>query len=317
MAHEIESIAYANQTPWHGLGTKVDANVSIEEMLVASGLNWTVSHQPVYAHIGKEGEQRQEIRVKGHYALVRDSDKRVMTLASKAWKPVQNSEMLEFFREYTAQGGAKLETAGSLRGGRHVWALADLGTGFKVGGKDEVRGYLLFSSSHEVGKSTKIKIVATRVVCANTMAIAMREKGHQYTQSHINAFNAEAAKEHIALANEEIASFGKEAAKLNKIKIDQEKTVELLWANLRNAPEGLTMAQKMDPENQPATLKAILHSIEKAPGAAPGTAWGVLNGVTYWADHLAGKTQQARLISAWHGPNSEFKIQMKDALLAA
>lgn len=315
MAHEIESIAYANATPWHGLGNKVDPNVSIEEMLVASGLNWKVAHHPIFASVKTESGEPESIRIKNNYALVRDSDKRVMTISSKAWKPVQNSEMLEFFREYTQQGGAKLETAGSLRGGRNVWALADLGNGFKIG-QDAVRGYLLFSSSHEVGKSTKIKVVATRVVCANTMALAMRESGKTYSQSHIQNFDKDAAKEYIALANDQINGFGREASRLSKIKIDQEKTVQVLFANLRGAPEGLTTQQMMDPENQPASLKAILHSIEKAPGAVPGTAWGVLNGVTYWADHLAGKTQQGRLISAWYGPNAEMKIAVKDALLA-
>jgi phage/plasmid-like protein (TIGR03299 family) len=314
MAHEIESIAYANQTPWHGLGVKVDASISIDEMLVKAGLNWRVEHKPLFARIAEDASQ--DVRVKGTFALVRDKDSRIMTLSSKAWTPVQNAEMMEFFRDYAEAGGAKLETAGSLRGGRQVWALADLGTGFKIGNADNVRGYLLFNSSHEVGKATRIKVVATRVVCANTIALAMREQGPTYSQNHLKAFDPEAAKAYIQEAHEQVAAFGREARLLAKIKINAEKTVQVLMETLNGMPEGLTEPQMMQEEHQPATLKAILHAIEKAPGAVPGTAWGVLNGVTYWADHMSGKTQEGRLASAWGGANGETKLRVKDALLA-
>ena len=149
MSHEIETMAFANEVPWHGLGQRIDPNSTPEEMLVMAGLDWTVEPRPVFT-LGADGET---IRIPDKRALVRSKDNKVMGVASEKWTPYQNKDMLEFFREYCESGGAKMETAGSLRGGKLVWALAALQEGFTVNNTDHTKGYILDRKSTRLNSS--------------------------------------------------------------------------------------------------------------------------------------------------------------------
>src|SRR5690242_4018322 len=111
MSHEVETMAWANQVPWHGLGVEVPADVTVDEMLVKAGLNWEVERIPIMT--ADDGAT-----IPDQYAIRRATDKRVYDVVSDRWRPVQNREILEFFREWTAAGDATIETAGSLRGGK-------------------------------------------------------------------------------------------------------------------------------------------------------------------------------------------------------
>jgi phage/plasmid-like protein (TIGR03299 family) len=314
MAHEVETMAFAGELPWHGLGNRVNPNTSIEDMLVASGLNWQVDKLPLYRKIGEEFRV-----IKDRYALTRSRDNRVLTITGKQWFPVQNAEALEFFRQYSFAGGAQLETAGSLRGGKIVWGLANLGHDFYVGKGDKVKGYLLFMVPHQVGKATTIRLVRTRVVCANTMAMAMGEKtAIEYRQDHMKKFDSEAAKKAIALSHEKLTEAEKTDKKLLKLKLSHSDTVQLLANHFQPAEEKEDKAwwnKLLLPINQNKQLTQVLNSVESAPGAMPGTGWGVLNGVTHWADHVVGRSKDTRLMRSWIGDNAKLKLAVERDLL--
>lgn len=319
MAHKVETMAFANEVPWHGLGNRVDPTVSVDEMLVAAGLNWEVEQHECYAEIGG-----QKVAV-GRQALVRSTDNRVLTITGDAWKPLQNRDALEFFREYTEAGGAKLETAGSLREGKVVWGLASIQKGFSLQGRDQVNGYLLLVSPHEVGKAIQVRHTAVRVVCANTMAMAERSGTVEYKQNHLKEFDIEAAKAAVALGAEAIAKLEMEARALQKLKMSEYDTVRVLAdyfmpasgddAATEKAREDYVKTLVNEPSNQSKVLKELLLSVNKAPGATPGNGWGVLNGVTHWADHVAGRTNDARLYRSWFGHTGQAKTTVKRTLL--
>jgi len=318
MAHEVETMAYANETPWHGLGNKIDSSATIEEMLVAAGLDWSVSLRPIFI----EAKDGTKINLPLRRALVRDSDNKVMTVCGDYWKPLQNKDALEFFREYTESGGATLETAGSLRGGKLIWALASIKKGFFVKGsnqRDAVKGYILLSSPHEVGQVIKVRTTATRVVCANTFAMAERD-AVSYRQSHTTKFNAEAARESIQLAQDQIAKLEENANILAAKVISEYDSVRFLARLLDEVPEGESeegFVKKLleDPSQRSHMLDAVLDSVNNAPGAEPGTAWGLFNGVTHYADHVAGRKQDTRLYNAWFGNQAKMKQTALDKLL--
>ena len=134
MAHEVETMAYANEVPWHGLGARVDQDVSVEEMLKAAGLDWTLLKLPLTAEL----PDGSSLPIKDRFALIRDTDKRSMGVCGKVWHPVQPADTLCFMREYVEAGGATLESAGSLRNGRTVWGLAKLKHSFEVKKGDKV-----------------------------------------------------------------------------------------------------------------------------------------------------------------------------------
>lgn len=314
MSHEIESMAFANALPWHGLGNRVDASISPEEMLVAAGLDWTVQMHPNFTSI--DGNMH---RVPNQSSLVRSSDNKILTTASDRWQPVQNREMLEFFRDYARAGGATLETAGSLRGGKLVWGLANLGKGFVTNnGRDAVKGYLLFASPHEAGKATTVRATSIRVVCANTMALAVGKDAALYSQNHLTGFNAEAAKMVVGAAIQSVGEAEAKARTLEALHISEFDTVRVLAKHFQPEHDGTDAAVAKlisDVQKRSQALHQVLLSNEQAPGAAPGNGWGVLNAVTYWADHVAGRDRSARLTQSWFGTTEKVKVAIERDLL--
>jgi phage/plasmid-like protein (TIGR03299 family) len=311
MSHEVETMAYANAVPWHGLGARVDGNISTEEMLIAAGLNWRVEKQPLKIVIDD-----QIVPVPGRYALVRDTDKKVMTITGNEWHPMQNAETLGFMRDYVEAGGASLETAGSLHGGKVIWALARLNHSFQVTPGDKVNGYLLLTTSHEVGRANIVRTTTVRVVCANTMAIAERHGKKNYRQDHRSIFNVEAAKEAVGKAHEDLLAAENRAKTLSALKLSLEDAVKLVIVpSLGLDISELSDQQIMDPGIQTKSLRQIIESINSAPGAVAGNGWGVLNGVTHYADHVAGNKAESRMFRAWVGDLGDLKMDVERRLL--
>ena len=318
MSHEVESMAWAHEVPWHGLGNRVEGNVTIEEMLVAAGLDWSVDPVPCFAR----HTDGTEINI-DRMAMVRSSDKKVLTIASENWKPLQNRDSLEFFRDYTRAGGATLETAGALRGGRIVWGLARVAAGFTINGNDHVKGYILLVSPHEVGKAITVRTTSVRVVCANTLAMAGGVDGHnaEYRQHHLKDFDVDAARATVALVKEGMATMELEANALQQLKMSEFDTVRVLAKFFQPVDAGTKESDSRiealinEPTLQNSKLAGVIWAAAKAPGATPGNGWGVLNGVTYWADHIAGRSADARLFNSWLGNTAAMKKEVKKELL--
>lgn len=306
MSHEVETMAFAHQVPWHGLGVNVPSDISTDEMLVKAGLNWEVERVPVYT-------ADQPDAIPGQWAVRRATDRRVFDVVSDRWNPVQNKEILSFFREWVSAGDATLETAGSLRGGRQVWALANLKSGFVLPGGDAVKGYVLMVGSHESGKATLIRTTGIRVVCANTMALALSSKAKSEVRwSHASAFDPEVAKERLAISREDISAYAKAARTLQKLKIDAEKCIDILQPVFQPQVERSDLIE----ETWSPTIKQIMWANQKAPGALPGSAWGLMGGVTYALDHMA-KTQtpDGRFFASQLGHNAKRKQEVMTSLL--
>ena len=319
MSHEVETMAFAHEVPWHGLGNRVEDAVSVDDMLVAAGLNWEVRQHECWADINGE-----KVAV-GRKALVRSSDNRILTVTGDDWKPVQNREVLEFFREYAEAGKATLETAGSLRGGQIIWGLARiLDAGVTISGNDHIKGYVLMVSPHILGKASTVRKTAVRVVCANTLAAAggVDGKGAEYRQSHTKPFDIKAARETVQMVIEEMAELKLEAEALQSLKMSEYDTVRFLAKFFQPASKEELLNEKErtellinDPSKQNSKLLGALWATVKAPGATPGNGWGVLNGVTYWADHMAGRNADTRLFNSWLGNTGDVKDKVKTELL--
>lgn len=326
MAHEVETMAYANEVPWHGLGNRVDQSVTVEEMQKAAGLDWTLDAYPLQIG-GREGEDDSDNPIVGssvnRVAHVRSSDGKVMTVSDPRWKAVQPSEVLAFMRDYVEAGAATLETAGSLRGGKVVWGLARLNHEFEVSKGDVVKGYLLFQTPNEVGKATTIRTTTVRVVCANTMALANKKSFGEtnFRQGHMGDFDTTGAKEAVANAHEALRLAESQAKQLNKLRLSiSDATTKVLLPVFFpevDLEDKELVEELMLPEAQPKKLQELLNSIQNSPGAdvSRDTAWGVLNGVTHWADHVAGREREARLYNSWSGENMVRKQQVMDRLL--
>ena len=314
MSAEVESMAYTNEVPWHGLGFKVDGKQSVAQMLKAAKLDWKVEKRKLFYAVGDAQKGKgKPTEADGFFALVRDRDNAFYDVVGKHYTPVQNEQAFQFFNDFVKAGKATMETAGSLRGGRVVWGLAKMGHSFKLPGNDVVEGYLLCVCPHEQGKSNIFKVTTVRVVCQNTLSLALRSGGAEHRRAHRGEFNEvsiETAKKALGIAHDQLSEFEKTAQKLQKKKISKETMIRTLLP-IFNEDTPIEDALK----KQPPRLARILDIYEKAPGAQPGTAWGVLNAVTYYADHVASRSSDKRLTNAWLGRTANQKEAVLSALL--
>lgn len=317
MAHNIESMAYTNEVPWHGLGEHVADSISVKDMLKKAKLNWTLEKRPLHYYVDDTGKTKDEKEVNDYFALVRSSDNRCLDVVGRQYTPVQNEQAFEFFNEFVRAGKAKMETAGSLRGGRYVWGLANLQSSFKLEGNDEVKGYLLVASPHEAGKALIIKFTTVRVVCNNTLTLALKRSGNEFRMAHRVIFDdkvRERAKEVLGIARDQMSEFEQNARKIKKLKLKEDQIIEVL-ANVYQPEDTLKYILEDKDKNLSPSMKRVLDVMKNAPGADPGNGWGVLNAVTYYADHVASRTADKRMLNAWFGKTANHKQMVLESLL--
>lgn len=322
MSHEVESMAWAHEVPWHGLGVQVDPNTSPEEMLAKAQIDWTVSKKPLAVvtapadEDGDEGEFEYDA-VQGHQALVRDSDGKVFDIVSDRWEPVQNADVMRFFRDFCASGAATMETAGALKGGEIVWGLANLGHGFTLPGGDAVRGYVALLSRHRSGYATIARVTPTRIVCANTLAMSggFGKAGKAEARyNHLSEFSPERAAQEIGLAHDAMTEFEQNARSLLALNMSRDDMARMLAPIYQPGllvdyddaePQSRVLAQDWaDKANR--TVAGIMEAALKSPGGdvVGDTAWGLLNGATYYANHQARGSRDSRFTSALVGDSN-------------
>lgn len=302
MAHLVETMAYAGEVPWHGLGKSVPSDLSPEQMLKAAELDWTVSKVPAFAKIGNENKPV------GWSALVRSSDDRILDVVSDEWNPIQNSEAFEFFHEYCLNGDMEMHTAGSLKNGQVVWALAKVKESFELFKGDQVDSYLLFTNPHRFGQCIDIRFTPIRVVCNNTLTLSLSEKSDRMVKkNHRSLFDASKVKEELGIATNKLAKY-KEMASFLGSKRYTDETVKNYF---RQVFPTLSKNKENDSETISRGAKSALAVLETQPGAnfAEGSWWQAFNAVTFLTDHKIGRSADTRLQSAWFGPNKNLKIK--------
>lgn len=305
MAHLVETMAYAGQVPWHGLGKRVPADLSPRQMMRKAGVDWEVNKVPTYA--APEGEDLIET---GTSALIRSTDNKVLSpMVGDNWEPVQNVEAFDFFTEYCAAGDMEMHTAGSLNDGKVVWALAKINESFDVLGDDQVDSYLLFSNPHQYGKSLNVRFTPIRVVCNNTLTLSLSEKSkNEVTLNHRRAFDPSMVKEQLGIAHEKFEMY-KDASRFLAGK--RANTADVVQFMNNVFPIADKQKDVKSYEDLSRTAKRAFDVLETQPGAdfAMGTWWNAINAVTYLTDHELGRNADTRMQSAWFGYNQGRKVK--------
>lgn len=293
MAHLVETMAYAGEVPWHGLGHRVPADLSTDQMMKAAQLDWTVQKIPAFVKIEDES---QAINAS---ALVRSSDNKILDVVSNDWNPVQNQEAFDFFNDFVNAGDMEMHTAGSLKGGQIVWALAKIKDSFDLFGGDQVDSYMLFTNPHVYGQSLDIRFTPIRVVCNNTLTLSLSEKGGKvFKLNHRKEFVADQAKIALGIAH---------------AKLDRYKEMASFLGDKRYTKESITeyFARLFPATGEDLSRNAVkaLEIMEVQPGAqfAEGSFWQAFNTITYMTDHVMGRGNDSRLTSAWFGANRNLK----------
>ena len=298
MAHMVETMAYAGEVPWHGLGVRVPADLSPQQMLEKANLDWTVRKVPAYADVAGE-----RVAV-GRSALVRDSDDSILDVVSDDWNVLQNAEAFEFFHDFVANGDMEMHTAGSLRDGQLVWALAKVNDGFELFKGDQVDSYLLFSNPHRYGWSIDVRFTPIRVVCNNTLTLSLNTSSKNFVKvSHRRHFDGDMVKETLGVAKEKLATYREMAQFLGGKRYTAPKLVEY-FKNVFPVTGGPEKKKEMS-----ISASKALDVVHTQPGAqfAEGSWWSAVNAVTYMVDHKLGRNQDNRLTSAWFGQGKKVK----------
>lgn len=234
MSAEVESMFYVRETPWHGLGTKVKEAPSSKEALQLAGLDWGVTQAPLYTG-GRE--------VEGYKANVRDFDGKVLGVVSGRYKVIQNHEAFSFTDALLGEG-VRYETAGSLFGGKRVWLLARMPMEYMFLG-ERISPYLVFTNSHDGSGAAKVALTPVRVVCNNTLNLALKDAKRSFSMQHTGDVDGKLqdARDTLVLAGRYMDSLGEEFEKLRKIPLSDKKVMEYIRLLIPEA-EGMTPQQK-------------------------------------------------------------------------
>ena len=311
MAHQVETMAYAGEVPWHGLGVPVSNDLTPVQMMEIAGVDWTV-------HECESFVEFNDTRIStGMKSLVRSTDGKVLTNVGKDWNPVQNEQAFEFFSEYVFAGDMEMHTAGSLKDGQMVWALAKVKDSFDLFGGDQVESYLLFSNPHQYGKSIDVRFTPIRVVCNNTLSLSLSMQAERQVKvGHRVEFNPGEVKEALGIASEKLATYREMAEYLGSKRFSMDKLVEYYNTVYPRTSDKRVQDKKLSVETLSRNAKECLNVLETQPGAefAEGSWWQAYNSVTFVTDHVQGRNADNRMYSAWFGGNQTRK---KNALETA
>ena len=220
MAANVEKMFYVRETPWHGLGTRVMEAPASREALQIAGLDWKVFQEPIYT-AGKEP-------IQGFKVNVRDIDRKVLGVVSDRYKIVQNQEAFSFTDELLGEG-VRYETAGSLQKGRKVWLLARMPHEYIISG-ERITPYLVFFNSHDGSGAIKAALTPIRVVCQNTLNLALSTAKRSWSMIHTGNIQGkiQEARDTLFMAEKYMDSLGKEFENLRKKKLSDRQVQEYI-----------------------------------------------------------------------------------------
>ena len=225
MSHQVETMAFANETPWHGLGNPVDDTLSPEQMMTAAGCDWEV--QLTQTHSPPNHAQHPGEPIDGSHFIERTLDGSILgEYGDGDYKPVKNIELFNFFEEFIDNGSMYLHTAGSLHNGRKVWCMATTKEAFSLGKDDEVVNNLLFTISHTGKHANSALQTPIRVVCANTMRLALSNGDDIVTHNHRAVFDPEALKVALGISSQQFGELEELAIAMAKRSLSGDEEID-------------------------------------------------------------------------------------------
>ena len=312
-------MAYVGETPWHGLGQELEQDATLEQWQVAAGMDWRIRRSKVRYATGDLADPSTVMEtMDDQLVLFREDTKASLGIVSPKYKVVQPKEVLEFFRDLVDGNGYKLHTAGTMFGGRKFWALASIGESAVVVGEDKVDGYLLLSSSCDGTMPTTARFTTVRVVCNNTLSMALSGKAkREVSIRHTSHFDAESVKQQLGLARDNFGTFMKSARQLASVSMAQERASEFVATLLTETKTVLGEDVRKSKQFQKIMDLFGSSAMGGTLAGTEGTAWGVVNAVTEFVDHHArASTASHRMDSAWFGRGDGLKTQALERALS-
>ena len=336
MAHQIENMAYVGETPWHGLGNPLTPNQPIEVWAQQAGMDWQIESSNVSYVAENQHKQRIIMPHDEQRVLYRSDTHAALSVVSQRYQEVQPREILEFYRDLTEQSGFELETAGVLKGGKKFWALARTGQTSALKGKDVSNGYILLATACDGTLATTAQFTCIRVVCNNTLAIALKGQNSSagvVKVPHSTKFDAEKIKQQLGISVCAWQDHMYEMKQLSQRKVTQQEAsvyFDAVFNNTslsqaeqddniiqyyRNVATQGSQTPKADNKTEPngrAMSKVMSmfngHGRGAELSSAKDTAYGLLCSITEFSDHeRRAMSRDHRLDSAWFGAGAGLK----------
>lgn len=307
MAHLLEQMAYVGETPWHGLGNRLDTHQSIDVWAKRSGMDWQIREAPVRYMTESAGGLGAIESFPENKVLFRSDTNMPLSVVSQRYKVVQPSEILEFYRDLTEVSGFELETAGILKGGRKIWALARTGQSSTLRGNDVTNAYVLLATACDGTLATTAQFTSIRVVCNNTLAVALGSSTGAVKVPHNTSFDPQLVKRQLGISISTWDSFMYRMKGLSERKVMTHEAANYIHRVFSNLDK--TASQNT---NERAMAKVMTlfdgHGKGAELASSKGTAFGLLNAVTEFVDHeRRAMSSDHRLESAWFGQGAALK----------
>ena len=335
MAHQLEQMAYVGETPWHGLGNQLSQNQPIEIWAQQAGMDWRIESSNVSYMAQNERGQSIIMPYEEQRVLYRSDTYAPLSVVSQRFLEVQPREILEFYRDLTEQSGFELETAGVLKGGKKFWALARTGQSSALKGKDVSKGYILLATACDGTLATTAQFTSIRVVCNNTLAIALRGQNSSagvVKVPHSTKFDADKVKQQLGISVRVWDEHMYEMKQLTQRKVTQSEAAAFFDAVFNNTSMSVTdqedniiqfyrnvatqAAQVNAKEKSEPNAKAMTKAMDMFNGQGRGatlasskdTAYGLLCSITEFIDHeRRAMSTDHRLDSVWFGVGAAIK----------
>lgn len=332
MAHQIETMAFVGDTPRHGLGNPLSPNQPIEVWAQQAGMDWSIESSNVSYMAKNERGQNILMPYEEQRVLYRSDTHAPLSVVSQRFQEVQPKEILEFYRDLTEQSGFELETAGILKGGRKFWALARTGQSAALKGKDVSNGYILLATACDGTLATTAQFTSIRVVCNNTLAIALRGQNSSagvVKVPHSTKFDAEKVKQQLGISVRAWDEHMYEMKQLSQRKVTQSEAAGYFDAVFNNTTMSIVeqddniiqfyrdvATQANSKEKPEPNSKSMSKAMEMFNGQGRGaslssakdTAYGLLCSMTEFIDHeRRAMSIDHRLDSAWFGAGAMMK----------
>jgi len=315
-----EFAAVVGTPVWHGKGQRLVRGAPLEQWLVDAGLNWTVQRAIVRYCTDRAGTLAS---LPSQHVLLRSDTKEPLGIASDAYETHQPRQLLETLKNEATKAGYELETAGSLHGGRIIWAMASDGQEAEIGKGDRILARTLLKTHTDGSGATEGYETEVCVVCANTLRAATQGNTAKARITHRSKYNVDAMARKLGLVHDtsfpsRVDAYRRLADKALSIQRAERIVFDIL------KPANLIAGTMQEVEKVTSSL-GFRKVLDLFNGAGRGsqmdgrkdTAWGLLNAFTEYADHHARTTSEDnRTVSAWFGAGDALKSKAAAALLA-
>ena len=273
MPANVETMMYVREKPWHGLGTCVEKAPTSREALELAGLDWEIEGKPVYDGNG--------LVIPGYVANTRSTDARVMGIVSNKYSVVQNREAFDFTDALIGEG-VTYETAGSLRGGKQIWLLGKMPDAKILG--EAFEPYICFTNTHDGSGAVRACMTPIRVVCNNTLNMALSEAKRAWSTPHRGNVQAklEEARQTLQLAERYLVSLDEEADRLANAKMSDDE-IKAALDKLFELPKDAT--ERMKRTAEAAKDEIIVCAFRPDLAQFLNTKWGFVNAVSDYVGH--------------------------------